>query len=253
MTKPFAAEYPVEQAKDRIIVALDVATADQAREIVAELGGSAGAYKVGSQLFTATGPEFVRELTGAGHRVFLDLKFHDIPNTVANAAVEACRLGVWMLNVHALGGGEMMRRTVDELRSACEREGMKRPLLVAVTVLTSSNDVSLREAGIETTVEAEVIRLAKLAADCGLDGVVASPHEARAIRAAVADTSRPFSIVTPGIRPSDATIDDQKRVTTIADAFAKGSDYVVIGRPILEAADRREAVRKFVVEAERYQ
>src|SRR5437762_6406931 len=136
MTKPFAAEYPVIQAKDRIIVALDVATAAKAREIVAELGDLVGAFKVGSQLFTSAGPEFVRELTDSGHKTFLDLKVHDIPNTVANAAVEAARLGVWMLNVHALGGSEMMKRTAEDVHSACEREGLTGPLIIGVTVLT---------------------------------------------------------------------------------------------------------------------
>jgi len=250
MTKPFAAEYPVEQAKDRIIVALDVATAAEAREIVTELGDSVGAFKIGSQLFTSAGPDFVRELTAAGHRIFLDLKFHDIPNTVANAALEAARLGVWMLNVHALGGGEMMKRTADAVRSVSEREGLTRPLVIAVTVLTSSDDATLREVGIDAMPEEQVVRLAKIAADCGLDGVVASPNEVRAIREAVPGTD--FSIVTPGIRPLSATIDDQKRVTTIAEAFANGSSYVVIGRQILEAADRRAAVGKLVEEAETF-
>ena len=248
MTKAFAAEYPVQQAKKRIIVALDVATAAEARDIVEELGDSVGAFKVGWQLFTAAGPGFIKELTGSGRQVFLDLKFHDIPNTVANAAVEAARLGVWMLNVHAVGGSEMMKRTADVVRTACEREGLKCPLVIAVTVLTSSDDATLREVGIEATAEAQVIRLAKLAADSDLDGVVASPREARAIRDAVA--RKDFSIVTPGIRAGGATIDDQKRVTTIAEAFANGSSYVVIGRPIIEAADRMKAAAKFIEEAE---
>ena len=247
MTQASAAEYPVQKAKDRIIVALDVESAAEAREIVTELGDSVGAYKVGSQLFTAAGPEFVRELTAAGHRIFLDLKFHDIPNTVANAVVEAARLGVWMLNVHALGGSEMMKRAADAVRLACEKEGRQSPLLIAVTVLTSSDDATLREVGIDALAKDEVVTLAKLAAACGLNGVVASPHEVEAIRAAVGSD---FSIVTPGIRASSATIDDQKRVTTIAEAFANGSDFVVIGRPITGANDRAAAVAQFVEEAE---
>lgn len=249
MTKPFAAEYPVQQAKDRIIVALDVATAAEARELVAELGGLVGAFKVGSQLFTAAGPESVRELAGAGHRIFLDLKFHDIPNTVANAAVEAARLGVWMLNVHALGGREMMQRAADAVRSVCEKEGIARPLVIAVTVLTSSDDAVLRQVGIHASAEEQVIRLALLAADCGLDGVVASPREAKSVRAKVSDEH--FAIVTPGIRPNAATTDDQKRVTTIAEALANGSNYLVIGRPIIGAADRAKAAAAFIEEAER--
>lgn len=247
MTQASAAEYPVQKAKDRIIVALDVDSAAEAREIVGELGDSVGAYKIGSQLFTAAGPDFVRELTAEGHRIFLDLKFHDIPNTVVNAAVEAARLGVWMLNVHALGGSEMMKRTVDAVRSACATVGRPSPVVIAVTVLTSSDDMTLREVGIDSSARDEVVRLAELASDCGLDGVVASPHEAEAIRATVGPV---FSIVTPGIRATSATIDDQKRVTTIAEAFANGSDFVVIGRPITAADDRAAAVANFVEEAE---
>jgi orotidine-5'-phosphate decarboxylase len=249
MTKPFAVEYPVQQAKDRMIVALDVATAAEARELVAELSGTVGAFKVGSQLFTAAGPTFVRELVDAGYRIFLDLKFHDIPNTVANAAVEAARLGVWMLNVHALGGREMMQHTADAVRAVCEKDRLARPLIIAVTVLTSSDDAALRETGIQASAEEEVITLAKLAAGSGLDGVVASPHEVSAIRAEVCDEN--FVIVTPGIRPNAATTDDQKRVTSVAQALANGSNYVVIGRPIIGAADRAKAAAAFIEEAER--
>jgi orotidine-5'-phosphate decarboxylase len=248
MTEPRAAAYPVQQAKDSIIVALDVATAAEARTIVAELDGVVGTFKVGSQLFTAAGPEFVKELTNGAHRVFLDLKFHDIPNTVANAVVEAARLGVWMVNVHALGGREMMKHAADSLRRISEADGIRRPLLTAVTVLTSSNDDDLRQVGIEATAQEQVIRLASLASECGLDGVVASPLEARSIRSSV--DRKDFAIVTPGIRHA-ATNDDQKRVTTVAEAFANGSTYVVIGRPIVGAADRSAAARLFVEEAEK--
>jgi orotidine-5'-phosphate decarboxylase len=248
MTKPFAAFYPVEKPKDRIIVALDVTTAADAREIVADLSDVVGTFKVGSQLFTSAGPGFVKELVESGKRVFLDLKFHDIPNTVANAAVEAARAGVWMFNIHALGGSEMMRRTVEAVRRACESEGLVLPLIIAVTVLTSSGDETLAEIGIDDTCENEVVRLAKLAASCGLDGVVASPHEVSAIRSAV--DREDLVIVTPGIRTASATIDDQRRVTTIAEAFASGSSYVVIGRPIIAAGDRVAAAKRFVEEAE---
>jgi orotidine-5'-phosphate decarboxylase len=247
MTKPLAAAYPVEKAKDRIIVALDVPTAAQARDIVAELDGIVDAFKVGPQLFTAAGPEFVRELVHAGHRVFLDLKFHDIPNTVANAAVEATRLGVWMLNVHTLGGSEMMRRAADAVRSTSDAEGIRRPLIIGVTILTSSNDEALNEVGIDSNASDQVVKLAGLADACGLDGVVASALEARPIRTAV---SRPnFVIVTPGIRT--ATNDDQKRVTTVAEAFANSSDYIVVGRPIISAADRAASAKLLIEEAER--
>ena len=248
MTKPFASQYPAQRAQEKIIVALDVATAAEAREIVAELRDAVGAFKIGSQLFTAAGPGLVREFTEAGLKVFLDLKFYDIPNTVANAAVEAARLGVWMLNVHTLGGSEMMKRTVEEVRTVCEKEKIAKPLVIGVTILTSSTDTTLYEVGINAEVEAEVVRLAKLAADCGLDGVVASPHEAEAVRKVV--TMPNFLIITPGIRPLSATKDDQKRVKTVAQAFKDGSDFVVIGRPIVQAENRTEAVREIVGEIE---
>jgi orotidine-5'-phosphate decarboxylase len=248
MTKPFASEYPQPRAQERIIVALDVTTPDEARIIVRELAGEVGAFKIGSQLFTAAGPDLVREFTSAGLRIFLDLKFHDIPNTVARAAVEAARLGVWMLNVHTLGGSRMMRETVGEVRTACERENMVRPLIIGVTVLTSSGEAELAETGIESSISAQVSRLAILAADCGLDGVVASPHEVREVRNAV---DRPeFLVVTPGIRPLSATNDDQKRVTTFMQAIQNGSDLVVIGRPVIQSDDRAAAVRQIIGEIE---
>jgi orotidine-5'-phosphate decarboxylase len=246
MTKPFASEYPSLRAKDQIIAALDVATAEEAREITGELRGEVGAFKIGSQLFTAAGPELVREFTHAGLKIFLDLKFHDIPNTVANAAVEAARLGVWMLNVHTLGGSQMMKRTVDEVRLVCEKEKIVRPLVIGVTILTSSTDEVLSEIGIDSDIESQVAKLARLAADCGLDGVVASPHEIGTIRKAVMKPE--FLIVTPGIRPLSATKDDQKRVKTFSQAIDSGADFVVIGRPIIQAKDRPEAVKQITGE-----
>jgi orotidine-5'-phosphate decarboxylase len=247
MTMPASSALPVTSAKDRIIVALDVDSAGAARQIVAELGTLAGAYKVGLQLFAAAGPDFVRELTGAGHRVFLDLKFHDIPNTVASAAVEAAKLGVWMFNVHASGGGEMMRETVRRVREHCSANGGAGPLIIAVTVLTSSNDETLRETGVGENSEDQVVRLAKLAEESGLDGVVASAQEAKAIRAAIERES--FTIVTPGIRPAFATTDDQRRVTTVRAAFDNGADYLVIGRPITRAANMTAALDEILREA----
>jgi orotidine 5''-phosphate decarboxylase, subfamily 1 len=223
-----------------------VPTAAEAREIIAELGGAVGAFKIGLQLFTAAGASFVRETVAAGNKVFLDVKFHDIPNTVAKAAVEAARLGVWMFNVHALGGGEMMRRTVQDVRETCERENLSQPKIIAVTVLTSSDRETLREVGIEADTGAQVLKLAELAAKCGLDGVVASPQETRLIRQAIPDGN--FLIVTPGVRPGFATLDDQKRVMTPGEAVRAGSDYLVIGRPILRAANRLEAVEKILGE-----
>jgi orotidine-5'-phosphate decarboxylase len=248
MTKPFASEYPKLQAKDRIITALDVATADEARALVDELMGEVRAFKIGAQLFTAAGPAFVKELVDAGARIFLDLKFHDIPNTVACAAVEAARLGVWMLNVHTLGGSRMMSEAVAKVRAACDNEGLLRPLIIGVTILTSSTETELSEIGIKNNLTSEVTRLAELAADCGLDGVVASARESNLIRKAV---QRPdFLIVTPGIRPKTGTNDDQKRVTTVKQAIEAGSDFIVIGRPLLQAADKIQFIRHTIAEIE---
>jgi len=259
--------------KEKLIVALDVATAEEARRIIAELRGEVGAFKIGLQLFTAAGASFVRETIRAGNKLFLDLKFHDIPNTVASASVEAARLGVWMFNVHALGGGEMMWKTVESVREVCAKENLTQPKIIGVTVLTSANQETLREVGIEAEMRQQVLNLARLAAKCGLDGVVASPLETEAIRAAI--NSENFLIVTPGIR-SDAetrrradahrenegqrtngegrnkleTFDDQKRVMTAREAIAAGADYVVVGRPILQAADKIAAARKIIEEIE---
>lgn len=232
--------------RSKIIVALDVETAAEARSIVAELKDDVGAFKIGLQLFTTAGPLFVREMADSGVKLFLDLKFHDIPNTVAKAAVEAARLGVWMFNVHALGGSGMMRRTVEEVSNSCERESQPKPKIIAVTVLTSADEKALAEVGIEAEPEKLVVNLALLAAQCGLDGVVASPREIASIRAAHPDGS--FLIVTPGIRPDFATIDDQRRVMTPKEAVAAGSDYLVIGRPITQAPDRRSALRSLIAE-----
>jgi orotidine-5'-phosphate decarboxylase len=223
------------EANNKLIVALDVETADRARELFSALREVAGAFKIGSQLFTAAGPKLVRELTKGGARIFLDLKFHDIPNTVAQAGIEAARLGVFMFNVHASGGSEMMRRTADAVKEAAEREGLVKPVVIGVTVLTSSDTASLSETGINAEPEAQVVRLARLTASSGLDGVVASPLEISAVRAAV--ERKDFLIVTPGIRPGGAARDDQRRVQTPAEALRAGADYLVVGRAILNAYD----------------
>src|SRR5215213_87664 len=217
--EPAASQDP----KERLIVALDVESAAAARNMVAELRDVVGAFKIGLQLFTAAGPDLVKELAGSGHRIFLDLKFHDIPNTVANAGIEAAKLGVWMFNLHALGGSEMMQRTSDSVTEFFSRDGVDRPKIIAVTILTSSDANVLREVGIEKEVETEVVSLAQLTAKCGLDGVVASSIEAKAIKDAV---EAPFLVVTPGIRPASETFDDQKRVNTPAAAVKAGADYL---------------------------
>jgi orotidine-5'-phosphate decarboxylase len=245
MTEAKPAAPAVTQASDRLIIALDVERTDEARRIIDELREFAGGFKIGLQLFASAGPSFVRELCGSGLRIFLDLKFHDIPNTVAKAGIEASRLGVWMFNIHALGGNEMMRQAVYEVGNFCEREGIERPKIIGVTVLTSSSGDALHEVGIEDNAPGQVLRLARLAKNSGLDGVVASPLEASAIRA---ECGREFTIVTPGIRPENASNDDQKRVMTPSGAVRAGADYLVIGRPITEAGDIRVATERILRE-----
>jgi orotidine-5'-phosphate decarboxylase len=227
-------------------VALDVETASAARRLVSALRGTVGMFKIGSQLFTAAGPGLVREIIASGERVFLDLKYHDIPNTVAGAAVEATRLGVSIFNVHAAGGSEMMRRTAAAVAECAESERLHRPSIIAVTVLTSANATTLAEVGLNLEPEKWVARLALLAANCGLDGVVASPREVSLVRSVVKQPG--FLVVTPGVRPEGSALFDQKRVTTPGAAIMAGADFVVVGRPILDAADPAEAARRIVAD-----
>src|SRR2546421_3450881 len=234
---------------DKLIIALDVESATEAREWFDKLRGHAGMFKVGAQLVRAAGPSIVREIVGAGGRVFLDLKFHDIPNTVANACREAVRLGVTLCNVHAAGGSEMLRRALAATIETAEREGLSRPKLLAVTVLTSTDQATLREIGVSEQLETQVTRLARLAAACGLDGVVASPHEIAPVRSAV--ERRDFLIVTPGVRPRGVVHNDQKRVLTPAEAVRAGADYLVIGRAILNAPDPLPAIEEISAEMTR--
>jgi orotidine-5'-phosphate decarboxylase len=230
---------------DQLIVALDVDTATQARALADDLRGVAGGFKVGKQLFTSHGPSIVEELVGRGDRVFLDLKFHDIPNTVAGAIRSATRLGAWMVNVHASGGREMMRAA----RAAADEEGARlskpAPLVIAVTVLTSLSDASLAETGVSSSVAAQVDRLATLAKEAGLDGVVASPHEIARVRATC---GKAFVIVTPGIRGASDEKGDQQRTATAADALAAGASYLVVGRPITAAPNPREAAERIAAD-----
>lgn len=235
-------------ARSKLIVALDVPTHSAAISLVNALTGAIGMFKIGSQLFTATGPSLVRELVQRGERVFLDLKFHDIPNTVAAAGVEAARLGVDIFNVHASGGSEMMQRTVDAVNEVVAKENLKQPAVIAVTVLTSSNLATMTEVGVGTSIDEQVKRLATLAYDAGMDGVVASPREISLIRSAV---TAKFLLVTPGVRPSDSVADDQKRTMTPAEAVAAGADYLVVGRPILAAADPVAAADRIAEEMAR--
>ena len=213
----------------RVIVALDYPDAESASRLVLRLDPAQCRLKVGKELFTAAGPDFVRRLTDLGFEVFLDLKFHDIPSTVAKACSAAARLGVWMINVHALGGARMLSAAREALSGlTCP------PLLVAVTILTSMDEADLGTIGLGGTPWEHVIRLATLAHDCGLDGVVCSSREMRELRTRLGSS---FRLVTPGIRPSGSRMDDQRRVMTPADAVRNGSTYLVIGRPITQADD----------------
>ncbi len=234
-----------QSAKERLIFALDVDTLEAAENWVSKLRDNVGVFKIGKQLFTRCGPDVVRMVKDHGCEVFLDLKYHDIPNTVAKAAVEACKLGVGIFNVHALGGLEMMRKTVEEVDAYCAAAGETRPLMLAVTILTSSTQETLKAVGIDRPVEEMVSRLARLAKDAGFGGVVASPKEAALIRAAC---GADFAIVTPGVRPAFASLDDQKRVMTPADAIAAGATALVIGRPISAAADPLDAAGRILTE-----
>jgi len=229
-----------------ILVALDVPTAAQALALADTLRGVVGGYKIGSQLFTSEGPSIVRTMVDRGDRVFLDLKFHDIPNTVRGSVTAATGLGVWMVNVHAAGGRPMM----DAAREAAEKaagQGRPRPLVIAVTVLTSLDAATLASVGVSRDPLAQVRHLATLARDAGLDGVVASPQETRAIRDACGPD---FIVVTPGIRGGGAQTgkDDQQRTLSPAEAMSAGSSYLVIGRPITGAADPRAAAEAILSE-----
>ena len=235
-----------QTAKNKLIVALDVATSSEALNLFSALKDVVGMFKIGSQLFTAGGPELVRRIVTAGGRVFLDLKFHDIPNTVASAGVEAARLGVSIFNVHACGGSEMMRRTAETVRETAERERFTRPQIIAVTVLTSADDSVLAEVGFSSKTEEQARRLARLADISGLDGVVASPHEVEIVREAVG--RHDFIVVTPGVRPAGIDNDDQRRVMTPAAAVRAGADYLVIGRAILKAPDPSLAAHRIIEE-----
>jgi orotidine 5''-phosphate decarboxylase, subfamily 1 len=229
------------QANDpKIIVALDYPTGDQALALAKRLDPALCRVKVGKELFTAAGPALVEGLVGAGFGVFLDLKFHDIPNTVAGAVKAAARLGVWMVNVHAFGGGKMMAAAREALEGVDQR-----PKLIAVTVLTSMDRAGLAEIGLDVEPPQQVRRLAKLAQDAGLDGVVCSAQEAAMLKG---ELGRDFLLVTPGIRPAEASTDDQSRIMTPAAAMAAGSDYLVIGRPITKAADPLQALRNIHLE-----
>jgi orotidine-5'-phosphate decarboxylase len=231
----------MSESMDRpLIVALDFPDEQQALAMVAALDPARCRVKVGKELFTRCGPPIVQRLVRDGFDVFLDLKFHDIPNTVAAACAAAADLGCWMVNVHASGGRAMMEAAAERL---AKHPGS--PLLIAVTVLTSMDDTAVREIGFDMGAEELVVRLARLAQNSGMDGVVSSPRELVAIRAACGSN---FVTVTPGVRPASASTDDQKRVATPAAARAAGADYLVVGRPVTQAADPAAAVEAIIAE-----
>jgi orotidine-5'-phosphate decarboxylase len=230
----------MRDARERLIVALDVSSAAAAQKIVAAVGDSARYYKIGLQLYTAEGPQIVRDLVSSGRQVFLDLKLHDIPNTVGAAVKEACKLGVSMLTVHASGGTNMLRAAIEAGRNANIS-----PMILAVTVLTSLQDRDLEHAGVRGTVGDQVSRLAALAIANGCHGVVASAQEAAALRNELGDD---FLIVTPGVRPSGTDHGDQARVVTPAEAIAAGASYIVVGRPITGATDPAAEAREILAQ-----
>jgi orotidine-5'-phosphate decarboxylase len=229
----------------QLLVALDVDTVDAARNLADRLRGAVGGFKIGSRLFTAHGPAFVRELVDRGDRVFLDLKFHDIPNTVAGAVAAATRLGVWMVNVHAGGGLDMMRAARQAADEEAARGVTGPPLVIAVTVLTSFSQEGLAATGVAGAVSEQVRRLALLSQQAGLDGVVASPQEIGLIREACDPR---FQIVTPGIRGADDARGDQTRTASAPGALAAGASYIVVGRPIIAAVDPRAAADRIAGE-----
>jgi orotidine-5'-phosphate decarboxylase len=227
-------------AKDKLIIALDVDTPTKALELVKQLHSVAGMFKVGSQLFTSAGPQIVRDIIALGAKVFLDLKFHDIPHQVAGAARAAAELGVSLFTVHASGGSEMMRRAVEAAGDS---------KVLAITVLTSIDENILSQIGVASSPRDSVLRLMNLAKAAGVDGVVASPREIETIRDAVPNPD--FLIVTPGIRPSNSESEDQKRVATPAAAIAAGASYLVVGRPITGASNPFEAAGELIAQMQR--
>jgi orotidine-5'-phosphate decarboxylase len=246
-TLPDPTASPSTRGRDALLVALDVDTGELAIALATLLRDTVGGVKVGSRLFTREGPALVRRLVDAGTRVFLDLKFHDIPNTVAQAVESAVTTGAWMVNVHASGGMQMMQAAATAGRETAATAGRPAPLLIAVTVLTSMDETALRSVGVQRPLADHVETLARMARDAGLDGVVASPLETAAIRAACGPD---FAIVTPGIRGGSAGHErhDQSRTMGPAEAVAAGASYIVVGRPIIAAADPRAAAEAIVQE-----
>jgi len=235
-------------AKERLVLALDVDDFKKADELVGRLSDYVGVFKIGSQLFTVEGAKVVNMVNERGGKVFLDLKFHDIPNTVARAAEVATKLGVYIFNVHTSGGYEMMKAAAEATKKISLASGIRKPIILGVTLLTSINQEILeKEIGIKKRLEEQVVHMAKLAKDAGLDGVVASSWEIKEIRKTCGED---FVILTPGIRPAGKSSDDQKRVMTPREAIKLGSDFLVIGRPIRNASNPVEAAKEILREME---
>ena len=232
-------------ADERLIAALDVHTLDDVKKLVAELGDSVSYYKVGMELYYSIGREVIEYLNKENKEIFLDLKLHDIPNTVAEGLCSLMNLGVSMLNVHASGGYTMMKTAADKLRAAAREAGAKVPKIIAVTVLTSIGDDDWKKLGYTCPISEQVVRLAKLAKEAGLDGVVASPNEASLIREAC---GKDFLIVTPGVRPVWSAKNDQSRIATPSAALKNGATHLVVGRPIRTADSPKEAAEKIIAE-----
>ncbi|MHB8842365.1 MAG: orotidine-5'-phosphate decarboxylase [Candidatus Aquicultor sp.] len=233
------------EPKERLIIALDVSSSDEVAAVCDRIGDNAVFYKVGLQLFLAEGRSVIELLKGRGSKVFLDLKLHDIPNQVAGACREVVKMGVDMTTIHTMGGVDMMQAAANAIRESAQELGIRPPILLGVTVLTSLNDERAGEIGIANAIPEQVVNLAVLAKKSGLDGIVASPHEVSRIREKVGDD---FVIITPGIRSSSEDVQDQKRVMSAGEAISAGSSYLVVGRPVLKAGDPAAAASKIVTE-----
>ncbi len=235
--------------EERIIIALDVPTFDEAADLMDKLGDRARSLKVGSQLFTSVGPDIIREIKRRGKKLFLDLKFHDIPNTVARASEAAAELGVDIFNVHVSGGLEMMRDAAQATKAKASELGIEKPIVLGVTILTSIDESMFQSVlGSCNSLKDQIVHMAKLAQKAGLDGVVASPQEIRLIREACGED---FVVLTPGVRPEWASSDDQKRTMTPVEAFKAGANYVVIGRPIYRAPEPADALERILRQLEK--
>jgi orotidine-5'-phosphate decarboxylase len=234
--------------EERIIIALDVPTFAATADLMDKLGDRARSLKVGSQLFTSVGPDIIREIKRRGKKLFLDLKFHDIPNTVARASEAATELGVDIFNVHVSGGLEMMRDAAQATKAKASELGIEKPIVLGVTILTSIDETMFQSVlGTGNSLKDQIVHMAKLAQQAGLDGVVASPQEIRLIREACGED---FVVLTPGVRPEWASSDDQKRTMTPVGAFKAGADYVVIGRPIYRAPEPADALARILEQLE---